>query len=68
MNAYWPGRASAKGFSIEKLAKTYKERLYKRTQEDCDDQHPMNTQMRMPKQSTYVHWANRDFYEYRDAA
>ncbi len=64
MSNYWPGRPSPEGFSIEKLAQNYKERLYRRAQNVYVKPQVKNRESNL----NYGHWANRDFQEYREAA
>ncbi len=80
MNHFWPRRPSPKGFSIENLAKKYREKLtkvsYERNKEEAINILEDKTQI----QGRYtnlvennsimsnIHWANRDFSEYKEAA
>ena len=82
MSRYWPRRPSPEGFSIERLAKKYREKLANNFAED-----PIPpTEMQVTAEETRVllrtntpdelktsrvvsiHWANRDFKEYREVA
>ena len=69
MSKYWPKRSSPEGFSIEKLAKKCRERL----SEASSGNNSLGNRAKSPNQllkqnRTYIHWANRDFLEYHDAA
>ena len=80
MRNFWPPRPSAKGFSIENLALKYRERLSKVSSSDFSKKElPKEITSNMKKIeereilksqicSNSIHWANRDFSEYRDAA
>ncbi len=81
MNKFWPPRPSPEGFSIEKLARSYKEKIinssYKRSElsekeqkqimleNDKKDESLENNDSNIEK---FIHWANRSFYEYKDVA
>tara|TARA_Y100001968_G_scaffold326035_1_gene368358 strand:+ start:826 stop:1065 length:240 start_codon:yes stop_codon:yes gene_type:complete len=76
---FWPHRANAKGFSIENLARKYREKIsdisFKKNLKELENDKNLNS---LNKDSTHiiksqisikrVHWANRDFSEYREAA
>ena len=79
MRNFWPQRPSAKGFSIEHLALKYRERLSKASSNasekglkneikpnviKVEKREILNSQL----YASSIHWANRDFSEYRDAA
>ncbi len=83
MNHYWPNRPDPKGFSIETLAKRYRERLAnsdfesERTKDHkndtASDYLQLNKEDGLKKtiQSNNehtTHWANRYFDEYHDVA
>ena len=79
MKIFWPRRSEAKGFSIENLARKYRERIssssssgnlsklvndrnLKSFEEDNKNKSNPNSSLKK------VHWANRDFSEYREVA
>ena len=76
---FWPQRPSPKGFSIERLASKYRERLSKASSNvvekrvrnetssiSIEDERKENINTNFYTNST--HWANRDFSEYKKAA
>ncbi len=81
MNKFWPRRPSPEGFSIKKLARRCRQKLSKNSFDGLeklvnDEKFSKNTvklfnrlkgEMISPS-SGCLHWANRDFYEYQDAA
>tara|TARA_B100001250_G_C19254039_1_gene552037 strand:- start:332 stop:574 length:243 start_codon:yes stop_codon:yes gene_type:complete len=80
MSYFWPRRSTPKGFSIEGLANQYREKLTKgsveelKSRKNCNqfdfkDSSCKNTNAisKEPKVE-FVHWANRDFIEYKEAA
>ena len=79
MKIFWPSRSKAKGFSFENIAYKYRgkssilssskisnqleaDRNLKSLSEDCNHLEISNLSIKR------VHWANRDFSEYRDTA
>ena len=80
MRNFWPQRPSAKGFSIERLALKYRERLSKVSSSNVSKKELSNEIstniieiekkeiLKYQLSSNSIHWANRDFSEYRDAA
>ena len=79
MKNFWPHRSNPKGFSIEMLARKYREKMsdftsQKSLKELAEDgnldsfkeerKHMIRSQIYLKK----THWANRDFSEYRDVA
>ena len=79
MKNFWPYRPSAKGFSIENLARKYREKIsdisLKQKSKELENSRNLNYLKRENKhffESTLSaqkgHWANRDFSEYRDVA
>ena len=80
MRNFWPQRPSAKGFSIERLAINYRERLSKISSSNVSGKELSNERktnmIQLEKKeilesqicSNSIHWANRDFSEYRDVA
>ena len=80
MRNFWPPRPSANGFSIESLARKYRERLAKVSSSNFSKKElPKDITSNMLKieekeflkyqvYANSIHWANRDFSEYRDAA
>ncbi len=79
MKNFWPHRSDAKGFSIENLARKYREKISSvssnlnasELENNCnlDFQKEGKKKLSIASLSTKkVHWANRDFSEYKDAA
>ena len=69
MSTYWPQRPSAKGFSIERLANDYRQRLATFSSSNKQTSNIESSQeMEALTQSNPLHWANRDFAEYRQAS
>lgn len=80
MNHFWPSRPNPEGFSIDKLAKVYRDKLSKSSNKTNGD----HLKKELPKINNIksrlidskssnsnvisIHWANRDFHEYRDIA
>ena len=77
---FWPYRPNVKGFSIEKLARKYREKVSsvssnKNLSEVVDDDRDLNYFNKERNDINFTpisiksgHWANRDFSEYRDVA
>ena len=76
---FWPHRSDAKGFSIENLARKYREKISynspNETPKDSVNDSDLNSFniktkhiFRSDTSSNRVHWANRDFSEYRNVA
>ncbi len=79
LKSFWPRRSEAKGFSIENLARRYRERISSTSSSETlselvDDRklkslEEVITNKQIPTSSLKrVHWANRDFSEYREVA
>ena len=79
MKIFWPHRSSAKGFSIENLARKYREKISEVSFNRFSNQLLDDTNLQSSnKESEHKrlshlpikrgHWANRDFSEYREAA
>ena len=80
MRNFWPPRASAKGFALDHLALKYRERISKvslsnfskkELQKEITSNIIKMKKKEIIKSQVYansIHWANRDFSEYRDAA
>ena len=81
LNKFWPPRPTPQGFSIEKLARSYKEKIINSTytQGDFLEQEEeklvlenykedKSKEFKNLKIEKYTHWANRNFYEYKDVA
>ena len=79
MKNFWPHRPDAKGFSIENLARTYREKISSASSEknatELANYRNLNSAkdkssniVRGYQSDQRVHWANRDFSEYRDVA
>ena len=76
---FWPKRTNAKGFSIENLARKYREKISSSTTNkslnELVKEKNLNTFHEDKQHTTEAaipinrgHWANRDFSEYREAA
>ena len=76
---FWPHRSKVRGFSIENLARKYREKISKVSSNKIPDQllegdnlitqkDDISKKTRAPLALKIAHWANRDFSEYRDAA
>ena len=67
---YWPERENPNGFSIENLAKSYRQKMRNSTSKENRHLNPPSlekiTSINENKECT--HWANRYFSEYRDVA
>ena len=79
MKIFWPYRSKVKGFSIENLAGKYREKSSSASFNNISNQFLENRNLKSIKEdrnhiATYpltpkrVHWANRDFSEYKEAA
>ena len=81
MKNFWPHRANAKGFSIQNLARNYRLKISNSSvsSNEISDQLPEDTNLLSRKKDgkkisfanlsiKRIHWANRDFSEYKDAA
>ncbi len=79
MKNFWPYRSEAKGFSIEKLAHKYRERISSFASDGIPHKYEMDKNFKKSAQDDKEinrsfllvqkgHWANRDFSEYRNAA
>ena len=79
MKNFWPHRSQAKGFSIQNLAREYRLKISKVSTNEIpnqllDDKNLIS--MKVESKSTSIanlsikriHWANRDFSEYKEAA
>ena len=76
---FWPYRSKAKGFSIENLARKYREKMSRVSSSKNSNQFVDDKNLKSIKEdSKHIdiahlsikrgHWANRDFSEYREAA
>ena len=79
MKNFWPHRSKAKGFSIQNLARKYRSKISSVTSNEIanqvlDDKNLISMKEEGKKISTVnlsikkIHWANRDFSEYKEAA
>ena len=79
MKKFWPNRSIAKGFSIERLARKYREKISKVSSDENVNESLYDININSIKEDSSIivssniklikgHWANRDFSEYRDAA
>jgi len=76
---FWPYRSDPKGFSIQNLARKYREKISGVSRSTISNQLLDDKNLQSLKQDIQTfplsqisikkgHWANRDFSEYRDAA
>ena len=81
MKNFWPHRSKAKGFSIQNLARNYRLKISKSgmSSNEISDQLQDDTNLVSMKEEgkeisianlpiKRIHWANRDFSEYKEAA
>ena len=79
MKIFWPHRSNANGFSIQKLARDYRLKISSESADDVSNQNLENNKSKIiPNNannisvvnlsSKRIHWANRDFSEYKKAA
>ena len=81
MKNFWPHRSKAKGFSIQNLSRNYRLKISNTsvssneiTDHFLDDTNLISMKEEDKKISIAnlsikkIHWANRDFSEYKDAA
>ena len=80
MKNFWPHRSKAKGFSIQNLARNYSLKISKSSvslneisDQPLDDETLISMKEECKKTSITnlsikrIHWANRDFSEYKEA-
>ena len=78
---FWPHRSKAKGFSIQKFARNYRLKIsnsrvssYEISDQRLDDTNIISMKEEGEKNSITnlsikrIHWANRDFSEYKESA
>ena len=79
MKYFWPHRSNPKGFSIQDLARKYRSKISsvssdKNSIQVMDDKNLISMKKEIEKISIddlsikKMHWANRDFSEYKKAA
>ena len=81
MKNFWPHRSKAKGFSIQNLARNYRLKIANSSfsSNEISDQLLDDTNLKSVKEEgknisianlsiKRIHWANRDFSEYKEAA
>ena len=79
MKTFWPHRSKANGFSIQNLARKYRLKISSVSSDQIsnklvDDRNVIYMKEESKKISTVnqsvkrIHWANRDFSEYKEAA
>ena len=79
MKNFWPHRSKAEGFSIQNLARKYRLKTSSVSSNQIsnklvDDRNVISMKEESKKISTVnlsikrIHWANRDFSEYKEAA
>ena len=79
MKIFWPHRSNANGFSIQKLARDYRLKISSESADDESNQNLENNKSKIIPNNVNnisvvnlslkrIHWANRDFSEYKKAA
>ncbi len=81
MKNFWPHRSKAKGFSIQNLARNYRLKISNSSESlnEISDQLLNDSNLKSMKEESEksttanlsikrIHWANRDFSEYKEAA
>ena len=78
MKNFWPHRSKAEGFSIQNLARKYRLKISSVSSQISnklvEDRNVISMKEKSKKISTVnlsikrIHWANRDFSEYKEAA
>ena len=79
MKNFWPHRSKAEGFSVQNLARKYRLKISTVSSNQIsnkllDDRNVISMKDERKKISTVnlpiktIHWANRDFSEYKEAA
>tara|TARA_Y100001968_G_C19351136_1_gene714694 strand:+ start:410 stop:664 length:255 start_codon:yes stop_codon:yes gene_type:complete len=69
MSNYWPSRKNPEGFSIERLAKSYKERISGiNSNISIEKNYSQKYRANSLVELSSCHWANRSFDEYRIAS
>ena len=68
---YWPKRSSPNGFSIQQLAKSYRNKIsniaFQSSKDDSPEPKTFSipvTNIKLDPETNQGHWANRDFNEY----
>ena len=62
MTEFWPSREKSQGFSIENLARTYRQKISSSSFSKITSDPPLIPSA-LPHDIS-LHWANRDFNEY----
>ena len=79
MKNFWPSRPNAEGFSIQNLSRKYRSKISIFSSNKISDQSQDNNNLKYIKEEVKkisiddlsiktIHWANRDFSEYKEAA
>ena len=79
MKNFWPNRPNAEGFSIQNLSRKYRSKISIFSSNKISDQSQDNNNLKYMKEEVKkisiddlsiktIHWANRDFSEYKKAA
>jgi len=79
VNRFWPRRPSPEGFSINKIANNYQQKIsdlsFKDPESSVSEEIIHNEKAFIDRQvnnnenlEIFTHWANRDFFEYHEAA
>ena len=79
MKNFWPHRSNAKGFSIQNLARKHRLKISSFSSNEILNQIPDDKNLISMKEEgksssiadlsiERIHWANRDFSEYKEAA
>ena len=78
-NRFWPRRPSPEGFSINKIVNNYQKKLsdfsFKESESSVSEEIIHTQKVFINRQESnnenlelFTHWANRDFFEYHEAA
>ena len=79
VKTFWPHRSKANGFSIQNLARKYREKISNNSSKQISNKLLDNRNVISMKDESNkisivnlsikrIHWANRDFSEYKEAA
>tara|TARA_Y100001968_G_C18842216_1_gene474085 strand:+ start:66 stop:302 length:237 start_codon:yes stop_codon:yes gene_type:complete len=78
LKIFWPYRSEANGFSIQKLARKYRLKISNASSSEISNQLLDNKNsttsennkisIASPLHLKKIHWANRDFSEYKESA
>ncbi len=79
MKFFWPSRSKAKGFAIKDFANKYPEKISSVSSQENSNQFQDDRLLKFKNEDSNnkalshllikkIHWANRDFSEYREAS